>query len=192
MLKEEYPFWAILRQAVGEKMRLFVAAELPEEVLEALAETSSMLRASVRGRYVSPDSFHVTLAFLGQVDAYRVNDAADAIEAGCRDIAPFSVSLGDLGKFGRRSSATLWQGFAACDDFGKLAEAVRDDLDRAGFEFDRKSFLPHVTLMRAADLSAGTLPQPACASGDVTCVSLFKSDLSGARPRYEALHTVDL
>ena len=46
-------------------MRLFIAAELPENLLEALAETSARLRDTVKGRYVAPDSFHLTLAFLG-------------------------------------------------------------------------------------------------------------------------------
>ena len=173
-------------------MRLFVAAELPEEMLEALAETSSLLRAGVRGRYVSPDSFHVTLAFLGQVETHRVDDVEYAIEAGCRGSEPFSAKLGELGKFGKRSSATLWQGFTDKGEFKALAESVRGELERAGFEFDRKSFLPHVTLMRVANLSAGLLPQPVQVSGVVERVSLFKSDLSGERPRYEALHTVNL
>lgn len=42
-------------------MRLFVTVELPEGALEALAETSALLRESVRGRFVASDSFHVTL-----------------------------------------------------------------------------------------------------------------------------------
>ena len=56
-------------------MRVFVAAELPDEMYDALCETSALLRASVRGRYVAPDSFHVTLAFLGNVESWRIDDA---------------------------------------------------------------------------------------------------------------------
>lgn len=78
-------------------MRLFVAAELPEEIREALAETSALLRGRMRGRYVAPDSFHVTLAFLGEVEQHRVNDACNALERGCADFSAFSVSLGNLG-----------------------------------------------------------------------------------------------
>ena len=66
-------------------MRLFVAAVLPDAVLDALAETSALLRGSVRGRFVAPDSFHVTLAFLGDTPAERVDDAAGAIEMACRE-----------------------------------------------------------------------------------------------------------
>jgi 2'-5' RNA ligase len=46
--------------------------------------------------------------------------------------------------------------------------------------------------MRAADLSAGTLPMPQVAKGAIETVTLYRSDLSGERPRYEALHVVRL
>lgn len=173
-------------------MRLFVAAELPGGVLDALAETSALLRGSVRGRYVAPDSFHVTLAFLGEVEGHRVDAACAAVDRGCAGFAPFEVSLGDLGCFGRRLKATLWQGFSDAEAMLSLAESVRGELRDAGFSFDEKAFLPHVTLMRAADLAAGALPAPALASGVVSSVALFRSDLSGARPVYDALHEVSL
>lgn len=173
-------------------MRLFVAAELPSGMLEALAETSALLRGCVRGRYVAPDSFHVTLAFLGEVEGFRVEGAEAALDEACGGFAPFTVSFGDLGSFGRRSAATLWQGFRDAGALPELASAVRAALREAGFTFDGKTFLPHVTLMRATDLRTGELPMPTLAQGEIDAVTLFRSDLSGERPVYEPLHTARL
>lgn len=173
-------------------MRLFIAAELPSSVTDALAETSAALRGGVRGRYVSPDSFHVTLAFLGEVEGRRVQDACAALDRGCVGFEPFTVSLGDLGCFGKRSKATLWQGFREAGALPELARSVRGELSAEGFAFDGKSFLPHITLMRAADLTVGGLPMPTMAQGMVSCVALFRSDLSGSRPVYEPLHVAAL
>lgn len=173
-------------------MRLFIAAELPGEAAEALAETSAMLRGCMRGRYVAPDSLHVTLAFLGDVEAARVADAIDALEEGCRGVQPFDIALGELGSFGRCSKATLWQGFRDAGCFQDLAQSVRAALRTRDLPFDDKSFRAHVTLMRAADLSRGALPVPAFAGGRIERITLFKSDLSGPRPIYEALHSVKL
>ena len=173
-------------------MRLFIATELPDDVAEALAETSALLRGCVRGRYTSPDSFHITLAFLGNVGSERLGPLIDSVEEGCDGFAPFNVSLGELGSFGRRSSATLWQGFRNTGLLPELAASIREVLQEADFDFDAKSFLPHVTLMRAADIRTGNLPMPAFAQGTVERVSLYKSDLSGSRPVYEPLHTVNL
>ena len=173
-------------------MRLFVAAELPDEVLEALAETSAVLRDCVKGRYVAPDSFHITLAFLGEVAQERVDAAADALDAACRGFNSFDVTLGELGSFGKRSSATLWQGFFDSGNLADLADTVRRELKARGFSFDEKNFKAHVTLMRKADLTRGELPMPSIAGGTVEHVTLFRSDLSGSRPVYEPLHTVEL
>lgn len=173
-------------------MRLFIAAELPQGMLDALAETSALLRAHVRGRYVAPDSFHVTLAFLGEVPGSRVNTAIDALEAGCRGFESFDAKLGELGNFGKRSAATLWQGFGEAGALPAIADAVRGELRSCGFAFDDKRFLPHVTLMRKADLTSGSLPSPAIAHGAIRSIALFESDLSGPRPVYEPLHIVEL
>ena len=173
-------------------MRLFVAAELPDEMYEALCETSALLRANVRGRYVTSDSFHVTLAFLGSVESSRVDDAIAAIEDGCQEVEAMQAAFGELGSFGRRSAATLWQGFRAPGPLPQAAQGVREQLELRGFEFDKKKFLPHVTLMRKADLSSGELPMPFPATGIIDTVTLFQSDLSGKRPVYKPLHTVRL
>lgn len=173
-------------------MRLFVAAELPENLVDALADTSAQLRGSVKGRYVAPDSFHVTLAFLGEVPGGRVDAAAQALDVGCSGFAAFEVALGPLGSFGKRSAATLWQGFAETGELANLADSVRKELRANAFDFDGKSFKAHITLMRKADLASGELPMPAIGRGAIERVTLFRSDLSGSRPVYEPLHTVEL
>ena len=173
-------------------MRLFIATELPDSMLDALAETSAALRAQVRGRYVGTDSFHVTLAFLGNVDNWRVNDIAELMDDTCAPHSAFETSLGELGYFGRTSKATLWQGFTDRTAFSALAKSVRSELARLDFSFDGKGFIPHVTLMRNADLREGALPMPCVARGTISTVTLFASDLSGDRPIYTPLHRTNL
>lgn len=170
-------------------MRLFIAAELPESLFEALSETSALLRGSVHGRYVAPDRFHVTLAFLGETDAARVGELAELIDDACAGRDPVHARLGALGSFGRRMSATLWQAVESDGALEELAGDMRARLRDAGFSFDDKGFLAHMTLMRSADLTVGALPMPHIASGDIDTVTLFKSDLSGAYPVYTPLHT---
>lgn len=174
-------------------MRLFVAAELPEDMLDALAETSARLRDAVPGRYVAPELFHVTLAFLGEVPGVQVGEVANLMGRGCMGRGAFHTSLGALGTFGRSSSAVLWQGFCGGEkDWLALATDVRRELQSAGYVIDQKGFIPHVTLMRRADVSWGELPMPCVARGTIRRVTLFSSDLSGLYPRYEALDSCEL
>ena len=173
-------------------MRLFVAAELPGQMLDALAETSARLRSCVQGRYVGPDLFHVTLAFLGEVEGGRVPALCRLLDGACAGIAAQEAQLGELGSFGRRNCATLWQGFSDAGPLPALARAVRGELSASGFSFDDKKFLPHVTLMRKADLSAGLLAGAQTAGGTIDTVVLFQSELGEQRPVYTPLHTVQL
>ena len=174
-------------------MRLFVAAELPESLIDALSETCASLRSAVRGRFVGPDLYHVTLAFLGEVPASDVLAVGEALCRACNGHESFLASLGPLGSFGRPSSAVLWQGFTrGSDSLQELAHDVRAELFNAGFSFDAKGFVPHVTLMRRADVAQGALPMPCVDAGIVDTVTLFCSDLSGERPRYEAIERAHL
>lgn len=174
-------------------MRLFIAADLPVALVEALSETSANLRDQVRGRYVAPDSFHVTLAFLGEVPGARVDDVCRALDEACAGQYAIPVALGPLGTFGRARRATLWQGFArGVDELSGLAGDVRELLSEWGFTYDPLAFSPHVTLMRNADVTGSELPMPQVETGLITSVTLYASDLSGKRPVYEPLHTVTL
>ena len=173
-------------------MRLFIAAELPELLVEELAETSALLRDTIRGRYVPPSNYHVTLAFLGDVAGSRVDDVVRALEEGCAGCGPIEVSLGPLGCFGRRRNATLWQAVEHDGSLARLATSVRGALRDRGFAFDEKGFLAHITLMRSADLSCDELPMPHVTNGIINEVTLFSSDLSGKHPVYTPVHTVEL
>ena len=178
-------------------MRLFIAAELPEPLLEALAETQALLRDTIRGRYVGSDLFHVTIAFLGEVEVGRIPRVVSALENGCLGKQPFETRLSHLGSFGKPRTCTLWQGFdsslKASPQWAALAKDIRAQLSQAGFTYDEKPFVPHVTLMRNANIEKqSSLPMPVSSMGTVSDITLFKSDLSGKFPVYEPLETVYL
>lgn len=174
-------------------MRLFVAAELPGKLYEALCENSAVLRDQVRGRYVSPDSFHMTLAFLGDVPAERVDDACAAIDEGCALQPPVRVTLGPLGSFGRGRRKTLWQGLSlGVDEMGGLAGDIRECLVAHGLTYDAAAFVPHITLMRSADLTVALLPPVQTATDTIDTVTLFRSHLGSERAVYEPLYSVRL
>lgn len=173
-------------------MRLFIAAELPDAMIDALATTQAALRDSVRGRYVPPTNFHVTLAFLGEVAGSLAGGACDALEDACAGAGPIEARLSELGIFGRPSKAVLWQAVRSGGALENMAERVRGELATRGFSFDEKGFCPHVTLMRAADIAGRELPMPCVEGGLIDTVTLFASDLSGNHPVYERVESAVL
>lgn len=49
-------------------MRTFIALDIPEEFADDVAALARVLSASVEGRFLARDTYHLTLAFLGDID----------------------------------------------------------------------------------------------------------------------------
>ena len=115
---------------------------------------------------------HLTLAFLGEVPDERA-DALVASVAGA--VAPrptFEMGLTGFGAFPNPARPRVvfrhvGEGAAALAD---LAAVTRQALERAGFDFDRRPFVPHLTVLRVRGppelararsmLTDGTPPPP--------------------------------
>lgn len=174
-------------------MRAFVALELPDEFRGSVAALSRTLARHCRGRFVPYENLHVTLAFLGDIGEVECVAAVGALEDACAGRGPVPLDPDGLGKFGRRSDATLWMGLRESDELMALAGDIRVALSVRGLSFDEKPFLPHVTLARRVRLTDGTLPDlPFPVPARARRITLFRSILDSTGATYKPLHSVDL
>ena len=139
-------------------MRLFLAILLDPDMRNALCAVQHELhRRGVEGNFTPPENLHLTLAFIGDYpDPDAVLEALSELR-----LEPFSLALDGLGAFGE----LWWAGLRENEALDALVRRLRRALGDAGIPFDRKSFLPHITLVRKARLRRGTklgdLPLPA-------------------------------
>src|ERR1039458_2056675 len=85
-----------------ERFRLFIAVTIPEEVKAKIAEAQSELRRALPERSVrwtKREQFHLTLRFLGNVDAPRVEALEEALRAACRGFSALWLSARGIGFF---------------------------------------------------------------------------------------------
>lgn len=94
-------------------MRAFIALELPADFADDTAAAARRLSASLEGRFLDRSTYHLTLAFLGDIDDAEASRAMDALDVACAGSAPVSLAPDGLGKFGRPADATLWLGVFA-------------------------------------------------------------------------------
>jgi 2'-5' RNA ligase len=175
---------------VAGRIRSFVALALPEPNLAALERhlAECALEAPAY-RWVEPDSLHLTLCFLGNLEPEaleRVRGELSSVRA-----APFSLSLDGRGTFGPRAAPrVVWigvsQGLDAC---AALAARVEVACERAGLEPEVRPFRAHVTLARArreGDRLPPLPDPPRLTPWTVGDFALYESRLR-QQPRYVAL-----
>jgi RNA 2',3'-cyclic 3'-phosphodiesterase len=139
--------------ARGELMRLFVAIAPPAAALDELDALAGPLRAGRQDlRWTDREAWHVTLAFLGQVDESAANRLLRRLENAARRHSVFRLAFSGAGAFPTPNRANvLWSGLSG--DRGALAhlaESVAAGASRAGAPPPDKGrrFRPHLTLAR--------------------------------------------
>lgn len=136
------------KDEAGTAQRLFFALWPPQGIQEELARRTREVLEDRRARPVPGERIHLTLAFLGEVDA-ATRERAEAL-AGRVHGEAFTLSLDRMGYWPRK--ALLWAAPAhpppALED---LAGTLREGLTaECGLPRERRSFRPHLTLARKA------------------------------------------
>ncbi|MGW4501803.1 RNA 2',3'-cyclic phosphodiesterase [Micromonospora sp. NPDC004336] len=144
-------------------MRLFAAVYPPPGALAHLGEQVARLRvgaaaaAGVNVRLADPATAHVTLAFLGDVEAGRLVDVESALGLAAewsrdgRTAAP-RLRLAGGGRFGRGRFTVLWVDLGGeVEQLRVLARLIRSRLRHARLPYDEKPFRPHLTVARPGD-----------------------------------------
>jgi 2'-5' RNA ligase len=171
-------------------MRLFVAIGLPPEAASELDEVVAPLRpAWPELRWTGRDAWHLTLAFLSEVDEAVITRLAVRLERAARRHPSLSLSLSGAGAFpGAGRARVLWTGIQGDrHGLGQLAASAGAGARRAG------GYQPHLTLARCrapADVHSlvGALGSFAGTPWVATEIHLIHSRL-GAHPRYEVIGT---
>ena len=173
-------------------IRAFVALELSGEIQRRLAEAQDVFRSSsARLTLVDPDLIHITVKFLGDVDAGQIPQIKDALRQ--IPFSPFTVTAGEVTVNNRNRPHTIW---CAIDDAGRgqqLLSAIETVLGPLGIAPETHRFLPHATIARVKVADPSLFPALRRLEGTtygsctVTCLKLKKSTLTPKGPVYEDL-----
>ncbi|MEH1166378.1 RNA 2',3'-cyclic phosphodiesterase [Micromonospora sp. CPCC 205539] len=185
-------------------MRLFVAVYPPAEAVAHLVAPLARLRLSAAAatgtnvRLADPTHLHLTLAFLGAVEAVRLVEVESALGLAAEEFrdsrhALPRLSLGGGGLFGQGRPSVLWVDLRGdVEELHVLAGLIRARLRRARLPYDDRPLRPHLTVARpgdrvdAADVEAdrATLDDYQGPEWPATELLLVRSHL-GPEPRYE-------
>ena len=174
-------------------MRTFIALELPEAFEDEVADLARRLSGMVSGRFMKRETYHLTLAFLGEIGEAESRDVIAVLDEVADACNVVTLRPTGLGTFGKPRDCTLWLGLAQTDELMALAGELRTRLDGWGIAYDRKAFRPHITLVRRAVLPKAPLEGLAFPAADAAYrLTFFKSILSQEGASYKPLYSVEL
>jgi 2'-5' RNA ligase len=185
-------------------MRLFVALDIDAAIRERIAKFRDDMRAlAPQVRWVGPETFHVTLQFLGETR--KVEEIKNAL-AGVK-AEPVALAFRGAGFFPTPQRARVfWVGIESDQHLQELVNAIGNALVPLGFAREQPEYRPHLTLARAGSgrphARTGDRPapglqqvrakleaQPQAEFGTMTAhqFALYQSTLSPSGSRYTKL-----
>ena len=199
-------------------MRAFLAVQLDAELQQAIAGLQQTLReiierataSRIRITWTRPDTIHLTLKFLGDIDRARAEPLRQNVENATRGHRRLGIPLARIGAFPRsQAPRALWVGPSSewneHDDgkkMGALVKAIDQACALSGLTVDEQTWRPHLTLAR---VRAGERQVGAALASDgiferalsiailhVNAVVLIESDLLPDGPRHSVLWTNSL
>lgn len=127
------------------------------------------------------DTLHMTLAFLGDVAAARV-DSVLRVGDGLQRLPALSMSIDQLRCW--RHNRIVWCGPTAFPDaLGGIAAQLGQRLSAEGFGLEARPFAAHATLLRNADCTRAA-PAFEAFEWKVNRIVLVESSLAAAGARY--------
>jgi len=130
-------------------VRLFVALDFPNPIRQSLRELIARLKSECRrAKWVRPEAMHITLKFIGEVGAEKLEPIRVAL-APVHSTGPVEMQFRGLGFFpNERRPRVLWCGVEASPNLAELAAAVERALVPLGIAIESRDFVPHLTLAR--------------------------------------------
>jgi RNA 2',3'-cyclic 3'-phosphodiesterase len=128
-------------------MRLFVALDIDPGIRQRIGEFRDKMRPYAPDvRWVGPETFHITLYFIGETD--KLAEVRSALQ----QVSGMTVPLAFRGTGffpNAKSPRVFWVGIESDERLQQLADAVAQALQPLGFKKELVPFKPHLTLARS-------------------------------------------
>jgi len=190
-----------------EQIRSFIAIELPDELKIELARLQDRLKLGGQSsvKWVNPNNIHLTLKFLGNIAADRVEEISRALEEAAQGISPFYLEIKGLGVFpNQRRVQVAWVGiYGEVDKLVQLQQRIESNLVPLDFTAESRQFTPHLTLARLRDRTSLNERQrfgqliidtkfEAAHTINVNAINLMRSQLTREGAIYSRISAVEL
>ena len=170
-------------------MRLFIALPFDEPTKKQITGVQGRLReVCPKGNFTRQENFHLTLAFLGETPQSKVPAVCRVMDGVL--FPPFSLAFERVGSFRRDNGDLWWIGAVPDPALLQMQKALAQGLEQAGFQIDKRKFVPHLTIARQVEGSPPNRKKllPAAFSGPAEKICLMCSKRIDGRLVYTELY----
>ena len=181
------------------RTRTFIAVEIGAEIRAgAVSLQESLAKAGAQVKWTTPETMHITLLFLGEVDDRELHSICRAVKEVAASEPPFPLRVSGVGAFPTpRRPKILWAGITdGADELRRLYDKLEAKLlDLGCYRKEERGYTPHLTLgrvKREADefTLARELPKLLSWDGGRTMIEevlVFSSMLQRHGPEYTVI-----
>jgi 2'-5' RNA ligase len=129
-------------------MRLFVAIDIPAEVLNNLSTWLDRVKPLAKITWSPAENLHITTKFIGEWPEARLDEMKTAL-ATVAITDPIDIEIRGLGWFPNPGHPRVfWAGIEAGDALRNLARATEQTTAQLGVPVEERAYSPHLTLAR--------------------------------------------
>ena len=172
-----------------------MAIDLPPGIREKMGDVQETIRHSrARLNLVDPSIIHITIKFLGEIEAATVGPVSDAL----REIRlnPFNLAITGISTNNNKKPRVVWGTVGDRGECKVLFEQVETALAAIGFPREQRGFTPHATIARVKEFEPSLIqsirPYISKTLGEchISGFSLKKSTLTPNGPVYDTIMEV--
>ncbi|MGN6367243.1 MAG: RNA 2',3'-cyclic phosphodiesterase [Phycisphaerae bacterium] len=184
-------------------MRLFMAIDIPVEIVEKIVPLQKVLvdtKADVT--WVSPENFHITIKFLGELDEALIPEITARMNRAAAEVPSFPLEVEGLDKFPEKGPTRVIISRILSPDhrLTKLHRLLDSGIGGMGLPMDTRVLVPHLTLGRVRSNHGLNRLVRLLEKHDldffgtfsVNEVTLYRSLLGDGPAKYEPLHRAPL
>jgi len=132
-------------------IRLFIAIEIEKRIKERILDYLKHLKKADTGvRWVAYENIHITVKFLGNIDAKMLPALINSIDNVLSCFSPFRIQIGNVGAFPTVKKPRIL--FVCIQDkennLLKIFERLEKGIEEYGIKRDTKNYVGHITIGR--------------------------------------------
>jgi 2'-5' RNA ligase len=175
--------------------RVFIGIPLTDDMRQACARIRDSLPTTPSIRWAQEANLHVTLFFIGKVDADIIPTLSVQLQEVGSATPPFELMLEEFVFMPTKRPRMIWAQFKQSEHFRELVRLLSERVGYLRNDEEFKEPLPHSTIAHFKYLAPRdriTLPAAPALALSVNTFNLYESHLSSVGSQYEVISEVQL